>query len=92
MKLACRVICTMTPSPIPSVQRVPWWEMWSSPAGPLLKHGFQFDQSHGSCDFLAFPARVGNMFNTIGLSKTATQRMHLLKLGKESDLVKIAAT
>ena len=69
----------------------PWWEMSSSTAALLLKHGFTYDHSQGYDDFTPFYARVGDSWTKIDYSKTAEEWMKPLVRGEEIDLVEIGA-
>jgi peptidoglycan/xylan/chitin deacetylase (PgdA/CDA1 family) len=69
----------------------PWWEMSSSTAALLLKHGFTYDHSQGYDDFTPFYARVGDTWTKIDYSEDAETWMKPLVRGEEIDLVEIGA-
>jgi peptidoglycan/xylan/chitin deacetylase (PgdA/CDA1 family) len=69
----------------------PWWEMSSSTAELLMKHGFTYDHSQSYRDFVPFYARVGDSWGKLDFSKPAKDWMHPLTRGKEMDLVEIGA-
>jgi peptidoglycan/xylan/chitin deacetylase (PgdA/CDA1 family) len=69
----------------------PWWEMSSSTAALLLKHGFTYDHSQGYDDFTPFYARVGDSWTKIDYAEDAETWMKPLVRGQEIDLVEIGA-
>ena len=69
----------------------PWWEMSSSTAALLLKHGFTYDHSQGYDDFTPFYARVGDSWTKIDYAEDAETWMKPLVRGEEIDLVEIGA-
>lgn len=69
----------------------PWWELSSVTAALLQKHGFNYDHSQGYNDFVPFYARVGDQWDAIDYSKSASEWMHPMVHGQEIDLVEIGA-
>ncbi len=69
----------------------PWWEMSNNTAALLQKYNFEYDHSQGYRDFQPFYARVGDKWNTIDYSKSASDWMRPMTHGDEIDLVDIAA-
>jgi len=60
-------------------------------AALLQKHGFNYDHSQGYNDFVPFYARVGDQWDAIDYSKSASEWMHPMVHGQEIDLVEIGA-
>lgn len=69
----------------------PWWEMSSSTAALLQKHGFAYDHSQSYKDFVPGYARVGDEWDVIDYDQPAETWMHPMTLGGEIDLVEISA-
>lgn len=65
----------------------PWWEMSERTAALLLENGFTYDHSQNYNDFVPFYARVGDAWEKIDYSNSASSWMHPLAKGPEVDLV-----
>jgi len=76
---------------VPTGYVAPWWEMSNSTAALLQKYSFSYDHSQMYRDFQPFYARVGDEWNVIDYTTSASEWMHPLKHGKEIDLVDIGA-
>ena len=67
----------------------PWWEFSPVTNELLLKKGIKYDHSLMNDDFHPFYVRVGDSWTRIDYSKQASEWMHPLVRGEETDLIDI---
>ncbi|MHA6799863.1 polysaccharide deacetylase family protein [Bounagaea algeriensis] len=70
----------------------PWWEFSTVTNELLLERGITYDHSLMHHDFLPYRVRVGDSWTPIDYSRPASEWMHPLRRGAESELIEIPAS
>ncbi len=70
----------------------PWWEFSTVTNELLLERGITYDHSLMHHDFVPYQVRVGDSWTPIDYSRPASEWMHPLRRGTESELIEIPAS